>query len=131
MLHTLFNPNQMKHQGIKVSDDITELTRPFGITVDDATFIPFEAECTTIYFDTHVPSDKEIATCRHIILLSDKTWDPRMVSIWLVHTGTNELKEPYVSAKRILAGVSLCYSLRTMVDKLLGTDNLGVQVGSI
>src|SRR5688500_17490959 len=42
MSHTLFNPNQLRHFGIPVSDNITNHNCPFGIQVDDNTLIPFQ-----------------------------------------------------------------------------------------
>ena len=58
MDHLLVNPNQIRVTGIPVSDDPFDKT--CNISIDhDHMFIPFQAEGTTIYFNTQVPTETE------------------------------------------------------------------------
>ena len=35
---------------------------------------------TTIFVDTHTPSEQELNTCKHIVLSSPHEWNPRTVT---------------------------------------------------
>ena len=43
---SLINPNQIRHYGLTVSYDPTDMTREFGISGDDF-FVPFEISGTS------------------------------------------------------------------------------------
>ena len=59
MDHSLINPNQIRHHGIPVSDDAYDGGCQFGIDHEDI-FIPFNTEGSTVFFDSHVPTDREL-----------------------------------------------------------------------
>ena len=59
MDHSLINPNQIRHHGIPVSDDAYDGGRQFGIDHVDI-FILFDTEGSTVFFDSHVPTDREL-----------------------------------------------------------------------
>ena len=79
--HSLINPNQIRHNGIVVSDDPYDSSRQFGIDHDHL-FIPFRSEGCTVFFETFVPSDQEVDTCPHVILTDgEREWDPSTVQM--------------------------------------------------
>ena len=79
MSHSLVNPNQLCHYGIKVQDDPT-LDSPLYIMTEDASFsIPMKMKGTTIFVDTYTPNAQELQTCPHIVLSSHGEWDPSTV----------------------------------------------------
>lgn len=55
MQMSLLNPNQIRYNGLVVSDDPTDHDRTFGITGDNF-IIPFEISGTTIFFSSRVPN---------------------------------------------------------------------------
>jgi hypothetical protein len=80
MDHSLINPNQIRAFGIDVSDNPFDESKDFGINHDEC-FIPFDTAGSTVYFDTFVPTDEQLRTCRHIELTSDEEWDPNSVDM--------------------------------------------------
>ena len=79
MSHSLVNPNQLRHCGIKVQDDPTS-DRPLHMMTEDASFsLPVKMEGTTTFADAHTPSAQELQTCPHIVLSSHGEWDPSTV----------------------------------------------------
>jgi hypothetical protein len=46
--HSLLNPNQIRHYGRPLCDDITDKSRPFGIDIDSEFIIPFTMSGTNI-----------------------------------------------------------------------------------
>jgi hypothetical protein len=83
---SLINPNQLRHRGIPVCDDITDQNRRFGIDLYGELFIPFEMKGTTIYFDSRVPTKWKMQNCRIIVVTDDSSWDPANVTIAVVTT---------------------------------------------
>lgn len=79
--HSLINPNQIRSFGIPVSDDPFDHQREFGIDYDEDCFIPFSTEGCTVYFDSYVPSDEQLETCRLIELTDSREWDPASVDL--------------------------------------------------
>ena len=73
MDNSLVNPNQIRMTGTLVSDDPFDTTRRLGIHHKYA-FIPFMIDGTTVYFDTHVPTDSERAQCTWITMTGDTEW---------------------------------------------------------
>ncbi|NIX54954.1 MAG: hypothetical protein GWN14_03225, partial [candidate division Zixibacteria bacterium] len=78
--HSLINPNQLRHFGTPVWDNPYDTDHPMGIDLDTV-FIPFDSQGATIYFETHCPTDRELEECPHIIMTSDREWDPHNVSL--------------------------------------------------
>ena len=77
---TLINPNQLRHFGTKVQDNpVSDL--PLFIMAEDNEFsMELDISGTIIYADTHIPSDNELQTCKHIQLSSSYQWNPHNVS---------------------------------------------------
>ena len=77
--HSLINPNQLRFHGIDVHDN------PFGdvamqIASDSNDFVhPMQADGTTIFFDSRMPTNHELDNCPHIVLSSSNEWIPRDV----------------------------------------------------
>ena len=82
---SLINPNQIRYNGITVSDDPTNRDRLFGIDGDDFS-VPFQMEGTTVFFESRVPSKWEIENCPVIELTMDVPWNPSEVYINSVNT---------------------------------------------
>jgi hypothetical protein len=78
MNNSLINPNQLRHHGIVVHNNLydTDPTRTMGIEVDDDNLIPFLSQGSMIFFNTRYPDDNKLDTYPHIIITSDKSWDP-------------------------------------------------------
>ena len=82
---SLINPNQIRYNGITVSDDPTNRDRLFGIDGDDFS-VPFQMEGTTVFFESRVPSKWEMENCPVIELTMDVPWNPSEVYINSVNT---------------------------------------------
>lgn len=80
MDHSLINLNQIRAFGIDVSDNPFDESKDFGIDHKEC-FIPFDTAGSTVYFDTFVPTDDQLRTCRHIELTGDEEWDPNNVNM--------------------------------------------------
>ena len=81
---TLLNQNQIRYGGHRVYDDPTRRQEGFGIYFnenDGNRPIPFEMKGVNIHFNTHVPTDDEIANCVKISLTDDAPWNPDRVVI--------------------------------------------------
>ena len=79
MSHSLLNPNQLRHFGIKVQDDPTS-HQPLSIITGDGDFgMELKIDGTTIFADTYTPSNHELDTCPKIVLTSEHKWDPHKV----------------------------------------------------
>ena len=89
---SLINPNQIRINGISVWDNAFDSDRPFGIELDENTFLPFEKNGISVCFDSHVPSDEELNTCRHFELTSDQPWDPETVNVNHISPEEEEIK---------------------------------------
>lgn len=89
MKMSLINPNQLRHYGITVSDDPTDKTRPFGISLDDDNHVPFKMEGTTVYFESRAPTEWELENCKVIEVTDDTVWDPSAVTISSLITDTS------------------------------------------
>ena len=70
----------MRFYGHRVSDDITDKNRRFGIEADNILYIPFDMKGMVISFDSHVPTDQVLQDCRHVTMTSDE-WNPTTMSL--------------------------------------------------
>ena len=69
--HSLLNPNQLRHQGVTVQDNPYAPTAlPMASHHDDEFVMPKQADGTTIFFSSRIPSNHELDQCKHITLLS-------------------------------------------------------------
>ena len=76
MDHTLVNPNQMCHFGIKVQDNPYD-NAPLYLMTEDGDFeLPLTVQGTNIMVDTRTPTEEELQTCNHITLSLQHPWDP-------------------------------------------------------
>ena len=80
MRMSLINPNQLRHYGITLSDDPTDATRPFGISIAELC-VPFKMDGTTVYFETRVPTAWELENCRNVQVTDSAVWNPSTVTI--------------------------------------------------
>ena len=76
MDHTLVNPNQMRHFGIKVQDNPYD-GAPLSLMTEYGDFVlPLAVQGINIMVDTCTPTEEELQTCNHITLSSQHPWDP-------------------------------------------------------
>ena len=79
MDHSLINPNQLRHHGVRVQDDPTS-EYPLSLVTEDNEFcMELAMEGTIVYADTHAPSDDDLRKYPHIELSSPHSWDPKRV----------------------------------------------------
>jgi hypothetical protein len=83
MGHSLINPNQIRHHGVRVHDNPYEMdpTRAMGIELYEDLRLPFQSEGSTVYFESKYPSDQEMEECIHVVLTSDNEWNPHEVNM--------------------------------------------------
>jgi hypothetical protein len=132
LTNSLINPNQIRHIGRPVCDDVTDKARDFGINIDDEFVIPFEMTGTTIYFESRVPSNWELDNCRIIVMTDESTWDPNTVSIATVTSEpilrpTRESqREPMRVANAVdeLRCISDVYDEKTMIQSMVSCVNI-------
>jgi hypothetical protein len=79
---TLLCPNQMRVYGILVDDTpvpLAPMSKPSTHSIhseEDNFFIPLKMKGVFSYFDSHTPTQDELATCRRIHLTDEYHWDP-------------------------------------------------------
>ena len=79
---SLLCPNQMRQHGVRVDDCPVHLSMGMNSThsiilqEDDVT-IPLQLDGTISYFNSHIPTKRELQECRHVELTSSTTWDPK------------------------------------------------------
>lgn len=77
--HSLLCPNQLRAHGVTVKDTpmMFDKESPHEIRSDDGDLtIPLRLNGVMSLFDTHKPSEKELAECRRVELTSDLPWNP-------------------------------------------------------
>jgi hypothetical protein len=114
--HCLINPNQLRHQGIPVCDDITDWNRRFGIELYGESFIPFEMKGTTIYFESRVPTNWEMQNCRVVVVTDNSSWDPANVTIAALSTPMGVTSEHGWLTDNPLTGLSAVYDESTLLQ---------------
>jgi len=122
MDHSLINPNQVRSFGIPVSDNPFDTGRPFGIDHEDL-FVSFRTEGSTVCFDTRVPSDDELESCKFVKLTDgDTEWNPHEVDM-----SSNRHAGGYDSVKH-LAAVSVSADQRSYgeTDAVLNSISMGL-----
>ena len=129
MDHSLINPNQIRMTGTPVSDDPFDSTRRLGIA-HPKVFIPFKTDGTAVYFDTRVPTHKEMAECTRIVMTGDSEWDPSSVQLSQIRTKEEEGCRKICEAAQqdptsvfeidqILGEIGDSYVERTMTERLI------------
>ena len=64
--------------GMPVSGGLFDENRKFGIS-HKKDFIPFKSYGTTVYFDSIVPTQREITEYTHSIMTVETEWGPQSV----------------------------------------------------
>ena len=79
LAHSLVCPNQLRSNGITVSDVPKQFDQNsfHAIDVPDENLtIPLHLKGVISFFDSHKPSEEELETCRHVTMTSDTPWNP-------------------------------------------------------
>jgi hypothetical protein len=77
--HTLINPNQLRAFGLTVQDNPFSAAPIYIATEDKEDIVPLTCTGTILMASTRTPTNKELSTCRHIVLSSEYAWDPQNV----------------------------------------------------
>jgi hypothetical protein len=121
--HILLNPNQIRHYGRPLCDNITDKVRPFGIEIEREFIIPFTMSGTNIYFKSRVPSQWELDNCRTFEMTHDSTWDPTTVNIATVIPSNVQLIDTRMSTEELLS-ISDAYDEHTFMSRAVGAVNV-------
>jgi hypothetical protein len=120
--HSLINPNQIRVTGIPVCDDPYDQYRYLGIDMGDI-HIPFQADGSTIYFNSRVPTKEELETCPYLTLTDDEDWDLTSTNLTdhapkLIQSATNIGNTClFDESKQVLSGISSIYSQTTLTNR--------------
>ena len=104
---SLINPNQLRHNGFRVCDDVTDGDRYFGIELADDVQIPFQMLGTKVMFNSRVPTLDELEHCRQFSVTNEIPWDPTTVSIGAAETIKKESERSEL--RSLTAGVPEYY----------------------
>jgi hypothetical protein len=109
------NPNQIRHFGHAVCDDVTDKTRFFGIETDDVS-IPFTMKGTNIFFETRVPTTWEMDNCRMIVMTDDAMWEPDNVSIAQILSDRDSYCDELYSISDVFSDIRLTSKMVSAVQ---------------
>ena len=142
--NSLLNPNQMRFYGHRVSDDITDKDRRFGIEADNMLYIPFDMKGTVISFDSRVPTDQELQDCRHVTMTSDERWNPATVSLaamrrlwsreediyWQISSFTVRADDRVSDSfeHHLLTDISDVYDDRRLAERMISAINIATHI---
>ena len=142
--NSLLNPNQMRFYGHRVSDDITDKNRRFGIEADNMLYIPFDMKGTVISFDSHVLTDQELQDCRHVMMMSDEQWNPATVSLaairrlrsreediyWQISSFTVRADDRVSDSfeHQLLTNISDVYDDRRLAERMISAVNIAMHI---
>jgi hypothetical protein len=79
MEHALINPNQLRAYRITVQDNPFDPAPIFISTEDNEFTLPLSSKGTVLGVATRTPTDQELQTCPHAVLLSGHKWDPQNI----------------------------------------------------
>ena len=113
MNHSLVNPNKILITGMSFSDDPFDENWELGISHEKVS-IPFKTDRGKVYFDSIVPTQRDITECSHIIMTGKMKWGPRLVILASVQTK----KDAEIHKIYDIARAPKCYELKTEI--LLG-----------
>jgi hypothetical protein len=77
--NSLINPNQLRHYGVIVQDNPYSGSPLYMMSPEEEFTIPLEAEGTNILVHTRTPTNRELQTCRHVVLSLLHYWDPQHI----------------------------------------------------
>ena len=135
MPQSLINPNQVRAFRLPLCDDPTDHHHDFGIELSTQTVLPFKMEGTTVYFDTHIPSDEELRECQCITMMSDDVWDPTTVTLTSVRKSRDQeflledvLSVPYHSSFEagLMASISDIYDNQHFATRIISSVNVSI-----
>ena len=76
MQHTLINPNQCRHFGVEIQDNLYDADKPMAISIPDSEFTAcLQSEDTFIFLDTWYPPHKDLEAHPHIEMTSCHHWN--------------------------------------------------------
>ena len=81
LAHTLWNPNQLRHNGVEVNDNPYDTSsNRMTICVEDLV-IPLQTLGTKVQFHTHSPTEAQLQFCRHVEMTNLNPWNPSDVTL--------------------------------------------------
>ena len=84
LAHTLWNPNQLRHNGVEVNDNPYDTSnRRLTICVEDLV-IPLHSHGTKVQFHTQSPTEAQLQFCRHVEMTNLNPWNPSEVTLGAV-----------------------------------------------
>ena len=131
MSHTLINPNQMRHFGVKVQDNpMSEF--PLSIITEDNEFcMELGIDGTIVFAETHTPTSQELAECPHVHLTSSQPWIPSKVR-W--HCSNKTLADA-IGGMRYLSGVKANHDIEVeqsdVEDPIFSLENMNRAIASM
>ena len=134
----------MRFYGHRVSDDITDKNRRFGIEADNMLYIPFNMKGTVISFDSRVPTDQELQDCQHVMMTSDERWNPATVSLAAMRRLRSRLEDVYWQISsftvraddrvldsfehHLLTDISDIYDDRRLAERMISAINIPTHI---
>ena len=85
--HSLWNPNQIRANGIPLWDNPYDKTRDLSIEILDNISMSLRTKGTKVLNNTRTPTEHELQTCLHIEMTSPHPWNPGAVKLGEVSTG--------------------------------------------
>ena len=128
MKHSLVNPNQCRLNGIDLCDDPFDKHRGLRIKDNESGLtIPLKFNRCVVGLTTRAPSYQEIEEARNagrlMVMTSEATWDPSMISISHLQTSTQpRIDEPMVEIGEwdvLLQSCSAIYTEKSMLDRMI------------
>jgi hypothetical protein len=122
--NSLVNPNQLRHYGIIVQDNPYSSSPLYIMSPDDDFVMPLEIQGTNVLAHTRTPTDRELNTCKHIVLSSPHYWDPQRIQFPKPHR-TVEEEVAEISEQRMIGGVESVrniFALGNQVPEACDTD---------
>ena len=89
--HSLFNPNQIRANGIDFNDNPFDKDKNLGIDIEGGPFIPMQFHGTKLRFNSRSPTQSELNNCEKFELTSSLIWEPNSVILGKVNQVTPSL----------------------------------------
>ena len=92
--HSLWNPNQIRANGVPLWDNPYDKTRELNIEILEDINIPLHTRGTKVLNATRSPTEHELQTCIQIEMTSPHPWEPGTVTLGAVSTIPQEYNAP-------------------------------------